>query len=105
MRYYSSDFADFLGVPFALDAEIAVHYLTLGTFHSARQVCAGVTMLTERASIYVAPGMASYCYPEAVEVVGQTQEEGAFHPDYGFRQLLDEPGEDNPDHFSRLQSP
>ncbi|EHH09228.1 hypothetical protein OHD62_33100 [Mesorhizobium sp. YC-39] len=86
----SWDFADFLGVPFALDAEIAAHYLTLGTFYSARQICAGVTMLTERASIYVAPRMARYCYPEAVEVVGPTEAQSAFDPDHGFRQLLHE---------------
>ncbi|WP_286299948.1 asparagine synthase-related protein [Aminobacter sp. SS-2016] len=86
----SWDFADFLGVPFALDAEIAAHYLTLGTFYSARQICAGVTMLTERGSIYVAPGVANYCYPEAVEVVGPTDEQGGFDPAPRFRQLLHE---------------
>jgi len=63
----SWDPADLLAPSMAVDMEIASHCLVLDTIYSARQVCVGVTMLTERASLYVEPGRASYQYPKAAE--------------------------------------
>ncbi|WP_229679118.1 asparagine synthase-related protein [Dyella caseinilytica] len=59
----SWDFADFTAIPLAIDPEVASHRLTLNTAYSARQLCVGVNMLTERASFHVEPGKASYRYP------------------------------------------
>lgn len=59
----SWDFADFTAIPLAIDPEVASHRLVLNTAYSARQLCIGVNMLTERASFYVEPGKASYRYP------------------------------------------
>ncbi|MFC5740516.1 asparagine synthase-related protein [Dyella tabacisoli] len=59
----SWDFADFAAHPLAIDTEIASHRLALHTVYSARQLCVGVNLLTERASFYVEPGKASYRYP------------------------------------------
>lgn len=61
----SWDFADFVTVPLAIDPEIASHRLALNTVYSARQLCVGVNLLTERASFHVEPGRASYRYPTA----------------------------------------
>lgn len=61
----SWDFADFLTEPLMIDTDIAAHYLALHTFYSARQICAGVTLLTERASFYADPGEARFEYPAA----------------------------------------
>jgi asparagine synthase (glutamine-hydrolysing) len=63
----SWDPADLLAPSMAVDMEIASHCLVLDTVYSARQVCVGVAMLTERASLYVEPGRASYQYPKAAE--------------------------------------
>lgn len=59
----SWDFADFTAIPLAIDPEVASHRLVLNTAYSARQLCIGVNMLTERASFHVEPGRASYRYP------------------------------------------
>ncbi|TCV97704.1 asparagine synthase (glutamine-hydrolysing) [Luteibacter rhizovicinus] len=63
----SWDFADFANEPLAIDAEIASHRLALSTIYSARQLCVGVTLLTERASFHVEPGKANYRYPVPME--------------------------------------
>jgi asparagine synthase (glutamine-hydrolysing) len=63
----SWDFADFLDHPLAIDLEIASHYLALSTVYSAQHICAGITMLTERSSLYLEPGKARYHYPTPVE--------------------------------------
>jgi asparagine synthase (glutamine-hydrolysing) len=59
----SWDFSDFATAPLTIDPEIASHRLALNTVYSARQLCAGVNLLTERASFHVEPGRASYRYP------------------------------------------
>jgi asparagine synthase (glutamine-hydrolysing) len=59
----SWDAADLMQSPTALDVEIASHRLALHTIYSARQLGVGVLMLTERASLSVEPGKASYHYP------------------------------------------
>lgn len=64
----SWDFADFLAKPRALDLEIASHHLALHTAYSARQICTGVTLLTERASLYMEHGKARYQYPASAGV-------------------------------------
>lgn len=59
----SWDVADLTQRPTALDFEIASHRLALHTIYSARQLGVGVAMLTERASLSMEPGKASYHYP------------------------------------------
>lgn len=59
----SWDTADLIAAPTALDFEIASHRLALHTVYSARQLGVGIVMLTERASLSVEPGKASYQYP------------------------------------------
>lgn len=56
--------ADFGTGPMAIDAEVASHWLAMHTMYSARQLYIGVSLLTERASLHVEPGRASYRYPE-----------------------------------------
>lgn len=63
----SWDFADFLGRHLPIDLEVAGHALALDDAYSARQMCAGVTLLTERATLYMEPGKIRYQYPSAVE--------------------------------------
>ncbi|WP_266160766.1 asparagine synthase-related protein, partial [Dyella silvatica] len=63
----SWDFGDFATGPLLIDPEIASHRLALHTFYSARQLCVGVTLLTERASFYLEPGKANYQYPAPVQ--------------------------------------
>lgn len=75
----SWDSADLAGGPLAIDAEIASHRLALHTIYSARQLCVGVTMLTERASLHVEPGRATYRYPEPV--AESYPSEGSHGPD------------------------
>jgi asparagine synthase (glutamine-hydrolysing) len=53
--------------PLAIDPEIASHRLAMNTVYSARQLCVGIQMLTERASLDVQPGRASYRYPAPIE--------------------------------------
>ena len=59
----SWDAADLTAAPTALDVEIASHRLALHTVYSARQLCVGIILLTERASLSVEPGKASHQYP------------------------------------------
>ncbi|TKR29509.1 hypothetical protein FCE95_15350 [Luteimonas gilva] len=63
----SWDIADFAGEPSAIDMEIASRRLALRSAYSARQLCVGTMQLTERASLYVEPGKASYRYPSPSE--------------------------------------
>lgn len=63
----SWDFADFVGRPLAMDIEIASRRLALRSVYSARQLCVGAMLLTERASLYAEPGKASYRYPSPAE--------------------------------------
>lgn len=63
----SWDFADFAAQSLAIDAEIASHRLVLQTVYSARQLCVGVNLLTERASLTVEPGRLNYRYPAPLE--------------------------------------
>ena len=62
----SWDSADFARGPSAIDAEIASHQLAMHTIYSARQLYVGVVMLTERATLHVQPGKASFRYPEPI---------------------------------------
>jgi len=59
----SWDVTDLATEPLAIDAEIASHRLAMNTVYSARQLCVGIQLLTERASFEVEPGRASYRYP------------------------------------------
>lgn len=63
----SWNLADFLAKSVVLDLEILSHYLALNTVYSYRQVCTGVNLLTERAILYIEPGIARYQYPLPVE--------------------------------------
>ncbi|MGN2245618.1 asparagine synthase-related protein [Frateuria sp. GZRR35] len=63
----SWDFADFLARPLMPDLELAARYLGLGSTYSAQHLCAGITVLTERATLYVEPGQARYQYPNPAE--------------------------------------
>jgi asparagine synthase (glutamine-hydrolysing) len=64
----SWDVTDLATQPLAIDAEIASHRIAMNTFYSARQLCVGIQLLTERASLDVEPGRASYHYPAPFEV-------------------------------------
>ncbi len=68
----SWDFADFVGPPLAVDMEIASRRLALRSVYSARQLCVGTMLLTERASLYAEPGKASYRYPPPAEAAEAT---------------------------------
>ncbi|UPG83960.1 hypothetical protein L2Y94_11375 [Luteibacter aegosomatis] len=72
----SWDSADFNDVPTMIDAEVASHQLALHTVYSARQIYVGVVMLTERASLHVEPGRASYRYPDAMVETAPSPERG-----------------------------
>jgi asparagine synthase (glutamine-hydrolysing) len=73
----SWDFADFLGRHLPIDLEVAGHALALDDAYSARQMCTGVTLLTERATLYMEPGKIRYQYPAAVEApVSMSLQEG-----------------------------
>jgi len=63
----SWDPGDMLVGPLAIDVEMASHRLSLHSMYAARQLTVGVTLLTERASLYVEPGKISYRYPAPVE--------------------------------------
>jgi asparagine synthase (glutamine-hydrolysing) len=63
----SWDPGDLLAGPLAIDVEMASHRLALHSIYAARQLCVGVTLLTERALLYVEPGKVSYRYPSPVE--------------------------------------
>lgn len=64
----SWDFADFLAEKLPIDFEAASCSLALEQVYSARQICVGVHLLTERATFYLEPGRAQYRYPTAFEV-------------------------------------
>jgi asparagine synthase (glutamine-hydrolysing) len=64
----SWDFADFLAEKLPVDFEAASCSLALDQVYSARQICMGVHLLTERATFYLEPGRAQYRYPTAFEV-------------------------------------
>ncbi len=64
----SWDFADFLTENLPIDFEAASCSLALEQVYSARQICIGVHLLTERATFYLEPGRAQYRYPSAFEV-------------------------------------
>lgn len=64
----SWDFADFLAEKLPIDFEAASCSLALEQVYSARQICIGVHLLTERAMFYLEPGRAQYRYPAAFEV-------------------------------------
>jgi asparagine synthase (glutamine-hydrolysing) len=64
----SWDFADFLTEKLPVDFEAASCGLALEQVYSARQICVGVHLLTERATFYLEPGRAQYRYPAAFEV-------------------------------------
>lgn len=64
----SWDFADFLSEKLPIDFETASCSLALEQVYSARQICVGVHLLTERATFYLEPGRAQYRYPAAFEV-------------------------------------
>jgi asparagine synthase (glutamine-hydrolysing) len=61
----SWDVTDLATEPLAIDAEIASHRLAMNTVYSARQLCVGIQLLTERASLDIEPGRANYRYPAA----------------------------------------
>jgi len=63
----SWDPGDLLVGPLAIDVEMASHRLALHSIYAARQLSVGITLLTERASLYVEPGKVSYRYPSPVE--------------------------------------
>jgi asparagine synthase (glutamine-hydrolysing) len=71
----SWDFADFLAHPLMPDLELASRYLGLSSVYSAQHLCVGITMLTERATLYVEPGQARYQYPTAVENIRPSSRE------------------------------
>jgi asparagine synthase (glutamine-hydrolysing) len=63
----SWDPGDLLVGPLAIDVEMASHRLALHSIYSARQIGVGVTLLTERAALYVEPGKIGYRYPTPAE--------------------------------------
>ncbi len=69
----SWDFADFLAEKLPIDFEAASCSLALEQVYSARQICVGVHLLTERATFYLEPGRAEYRYPAAFEVPEPTR--------------------------------
>jgi asparagine synthase (glutamine-hydrolysing) len=58
----SWDFVDFLGTSRAIDAEIIAHHLSMRTFYSARQPCAGINLPTAGATLYVDRSETSFEY-------------------------------------------
>lgn len=72
----SWDSADFARGPAVIDPEVAIHQLVLRTTYAARQLYTGVVLLTERASLFVEPGVARYRYPEAVQDASPSDDYG-----------------------------
>lgn len=76
----SWDFSDLMRRDLFVDGEVASHYLALSPVYASRQIFSGITMLTERASFFMAPGQALYQYPPvAPPTIGEeeTDEEKA----------------------------
>lgn len=76
----SWNFSDFLTKPLCLDLEVLSHYLALHTLYASRQICVGVNLLTERATLHAEPGKVHYRYPLAaadVAPVARMQAEDA----------------------------
>lgn len=71
----SWDFADFLAEKLPVDFEAASCSLALEQVYSARRICVGAHLLTERATFYLEPGRAQYRYPAAFEVPPPTSRE------------------------------
>jgi len=84
----SYDLADFFSRPTTIDLEMASRRLALGADYSARQLCSGVLMLTERATLYAEPGKARYVYPSPAETVSPSEEALIDHGIEQFEQLL-----------------
>ena len=70
--WLSWDVTDLATEPLAIDPEIASHRLAMNTVYSARQLWVGIQLLTERASLDVEPGRASYRYPAPIEETSPT---------------------------------
>lgn len=68
----SWDVTELATEPLAIDAEIASHRLVMNPVYSARQLCVGIGLLTERACLDVQPGRANYRYPAAAEETSPT---------------------------------
>ncbi|WP_254458450.1 asparagine synthase-related protein [Xanthomonas sacchari] len=84
----SYDLADFFSRPTTIDLEMTSRRLALSADYSARQLCSGVVMLTERAALYAEPGKTRYVYPSPAETLSPSEEALI---DYGverFEQLL-----------------
>lgn len=78
----SYDLADFLLEPCLLDLGVISRRLGLHTDYSARQILAGVVMLTERSFLFARPGETHHLYPPAVEPLHPSD---ASPSDYGVR--------------------
>ncbi|HEX7814564.1 asparagine synthase-related protein [Dyella sp.] len=63
----SWDFTDLATGSTAVDTEIAAHRLAMHTVYSARQLYVGVHLLTERATLDIEPGKASFRYPTPIQ--------------------------------------
>lgn len=70
----SWDLADFIGGVRSIDFDIASHFLALGSIYSAQHLCSGITLLTERASLFAEPGKARYQYPAAAEAAAPSRD-------------------------------
>nr|WP_172624012.1 asparagine synthase-related protein [Rhodanobacter glycinis] len=66
--HVSWDFADFLAEKLPIDFEVASCSLALEQTYSARQLCVGVHLLTERATFHLEPGRAQYRYPATFQL-------------------------------------
>ena len=84
----SWDFADFLPQKLPIDFEVASCSLALREAYSARQICVGVNLLTERAALYLEPGKAQYRYPTAFAVSTSAQPQSDTDAVAGFGELL-----------------
>lgn len=84
----SYDLADFFSQPTTIDLEMASRRLALSAEYSARQLCSGVLMLTERATLYAEPGKARYVYPSPAEALAPSDGALSDHCMERFEQLL-----------------
>ncbi|MET0548018.1 MAG: asparagine synthase-related protein [Xanthomonas sp.] len=84
----SYDLADFFSRPTTIDLEMASRRLALSADYSARQLCSGVLMLTERAALYAEPGKGRYAYPSPAEAVSPCEDISLDHGMERFEQLL-----------------